>query len=88
VFRAFYVEGRDISDTATVLNLAAALGADENELSAALAGQELKDRLKAEVEAAIARGVFGAPYIVIDGEPFWGADRLPQIEQWLETGGF
>ncbi|MBI4984200.1 MAG: 2-hydroxychromene-2-carboxylate isomerase [Rhodocyclales bacterium] len=88
VFRAFYVEGRDISDTATVLNLAVALGADENELSAALAGQELKDRLKAEVEAAIARGVFGAPYVVIDGEPFWGADRLPQIEQWLETGGF
>ena len=88
VFCAFYVAGRDISDTATVLNLAAALGVNEEELATALAGQELKDRLRTEVEAAIARGVFGAPYIVIDGEPFWGADRLPQVERWLETGGF
>jgi 2-hydroxychromene-2-carboxylate isomerase len=32
------------------------------------------------------RGVFGSPYFVIDGEPFWGSDRLPQIEQWLAKG--
>ena len=32
--------------------------------------------------------MLGAPYFVVDGEPFWGADRLPQIEQWLQTGGF
>ena len=88
VFRAFYVDGRDISETATVLSLAAALGVAEEELAAVLAGQELKDRLRAEVEAAIARGVFGAPYVVIDNEPFWGADRLPQVAKWLQTGGF
>ena len=39
-------------------------------------------------QLAIARGVFGAPFIFIDGEPFWGADRLPQIERWLAHGAF
>jgi 2-hydroxychromene-2-carboxylate isomerase len=29
-----------------------------------------------------------APYIVVDGEPFWGADRLDQVERWLATGGW
>ena len=50
--------------------------------------EEIKTRLKDEVDAALALGVFGGPYVVIDGEPFFGADRLPQIEKWLESGGF
>ena len=41
-----------------------------------------------ENEAAIARGVFGAPFFFVDGEPFWGNDRRPQIERWLEKGPF
>jgi 2-hydroxychromene-2-carboxylate isomerase len=40
------------------------------------------------VDKAIAVGAFGSPYIVIDGEPFWGSDRLEQIEKWLATGGW
>jgi 2-hydroxychromene-2-carboxylate isomerase len=48
----------------------------------------LKERLKAECDAALAKGVFGSPYIIVDGEPFFGADRLPQIERWLASGGF
>jgi 2-hydroxychromene-2-carboxylate isomerase len=88
VFRAFYVDDRDISAPATVLDIAAAMGVDKNALSAALASTELKERLRRETDAAIAAGVFGAPWIVVDGEVFWGADRLPQIEKWLENGGF
>ncbi|MDD5249212.1 MAG: 2-hydroxychromene-2-carboxylate isomerase [Rhodocyclaceae bacterium] len=88
VFRAYYVDGRDISDPATVLELAAAAGADRAALAAALETPEIKDRLKREIEAAMARGIFGAPYVIVDDEPFWGADRLPQIEMWLESGGF
>jgi len=37
---------------------------------------------------AIGIGAFGSPYIVIDGEPFWGSDRLEQIDKWLATGGW
>ena len=38
--------------------------------------------------ARIAAGVFGAPWFVIDGEPFWGNDRKDQIERWLNQGPF
>ena len=42
----------------------------------------------AGVGAATAAGVFGAPFFIIDGEPFWGNDRQAQIEQWLSSGPF
>jgi 2-hydroxychromene-2-carboxylate isomerase len=32
--------------------------------------------------------VFGSPMIIVDGEPFWGADRLDQVDGWLATGGW
>ena len=37
------------------------------------------------LDAAIERGVFGSPYFVVDGEPFWGSDRLEQMEKWLQA---
>jgi 2-hydroxychromene-2-carboxylate isomerase len=88
VFRALFVENRDVSSPATVLDIAETLGVDRLALEAALQDEAIKQRLKQEVDAALALGVFGAPYVVIDGQPFFGADRLPQIEKWLETGGF
>ena len=88
VFRALFVAGHDVSELPVVLAIAAGLGADVVALQAALGEPSLKERLRAACEDALARGVFGAPYIVIDGEPFMGADRLPQIERWLATGGF
>ncbi len=88
VFRAYWVDDRDIGETDTVLAIAAAQGIDGNALAAAIATPEIKDRLKQETEAAIDQGMFGAPYFVVDGEPFWGVDRLPQLEKWLATGGF
>jgi 2-hydroxychromene-2-carboxylate isomerase len=88
-YRAYFAEGRDIGEVATVLELAQKVGVgDAAALQAALASPELKERLKAEVDAALARGVCGSPYVIIDGEPFLGVDRLPQIEQWLASGGF
>jgi len=30
----------------------------------------------------------GSPYVIVDGEPFWGMDRFDQIDQWLQTGGW
>jgi 2-hydroxychromene-2-carboxylate isomerase len=48
----------------------------------------MKARLREECDAAIKKGVFGSPFIIVDGEPFWGADRLEHVEKWLDTGGF
>ncbi len=88
VYRAFFVDDRDISSPDTVLDIAAGLGIDRDALASALQTPELKARLKDECDKALAAGVFGSPHVIIDGEPFFGADRLPQIEHWLESGGF
>ncbi|PKO35571.1 MAG: 2-hydroxychromene-2-carboxylate isomerase [Betaproteobacteria bacterium HGW-Betaproteobacteria-7] len=88
VYRAFFVDDRDISSPDTVLDIAADLGIDRQQLATALQTPEVKARLKAEVDRALAAGVFGSPHVIVDGEHFFGADRLPQIERWLETGGF
>lgn len=88
LYCAYFVEDRDISSPDVTADVAARLGVDRGELQQALNDPAVKDRLRIEVDAAIARGVFGSPYIVVDGEPFWGADRLDQVERWLETGGW
>jgi len=87
-FRALYVDNRDISSPDTVLDIAEKLGVDRETLAVALQSPEIKARLKDEVDLAIQAGVFGSPYVLIDGEAFFGADRLPQIEHWLESGSF
>lgn len=87
-FRALFREDADISDVKTVLALASASGADSDALAAVLETQEVKDRLRSEVETALARGVFGSPFFIVNNEPFWGADRLDQLSRWLETGGY
>jgi 2-hydroxychromene-2-carboxylate isomerase len=87
-FRAFFVDDEDISDRAVVARLLAAVGADAASGLAAIDQPAIKDRLKAATEQAIGRGVFGSPFIFVDDEPFWGCDRLDQVERWLATGGF
>ena len=88
IFRAYFTEGRDVSAADVVLELAQKVDADRTALAAGMNEPAIKERLRAETEAALAAGVFGVPWIVVDNEAFWGADRLPQIEQWLKTGGF
>ncbi len=88
LYRAYFADGRDITGADTVVAIAVALGIPGAELSAALADNAIKERLKREVEASLAAGVFGSPYIVVDNEPFWGNDRLDQVDAWLRTGGW
>jgi len=88
LYEASFGQGRDISATDRVIEVAAGLGVDPETLSAALRSPEVKERTRAENDAAVAKGVFGSPYFVVDGEPFWGADRLDQVEKWLVTGGW
>jgi 2-hydroxychromene-2-carboxylate isomerase len=88
LYHAYFAEDRDISNPEVTGNVAAKLGVDKADLSQALNEPAIKERLRVEVDAAIERGVFGSPYIVIDGEPFWGSDRLDQVERWLATGGW
>lgn len=88
LFRAYYVENIDISDTDRMIEACASAGLAADEVRAGIADAQVKERTRVEVDAAIARGVFGSPYIIVDGEPFWGSDRLDQVDRWLSTGGW
>jgi len=88
VFRAFFQDDRDISDASVVAEIAQSLGIDGPALIEGTQEAAIKDALRKAVEDAIASGVFGAPTIIVDGEMFWGNDRLPQIERWLASGPF
>jgi 2-hydroxychromene-2-carboxylate isomerase len=88
LYAAYFVGDRDISDPEQVAEVAAALGIDRSATLAALQEPRVKERLKQETDAAIARGAFGSPFLFVDGEPFWGNDRLEQVDRWLETGGW
>jgi 2-hydroxychromene-2-carboxylate isomerase len=87
-FQVYFVEDRNINELPVIEELAQDIGVDAKAMAAATQDPAIKDRLKAEVDEAIARGVFGAPFMFIDGEPFWGQDRLPQVERWLQLGPF
>lgn len=88
LYHAYFVEDRDISSPEVTADIATTLGCDRDEALAAINDTGLKERLRSETDAAIGRGVFGSPYIVVDGEPFWGMDRFDQIERWLASGPF
>lgn len=88
VYDAQWGEGRDLASADAVAELAASHGMDGPGLLAGIQTKAVKDRLREEVEAALAKGVFGSPFFLVDGEGFWGMDRLDQVERWLETGGW
>jgi 2-hydroxychromene-2-carboxylate isomerase len=88
LFHAHWGKGHDLGAPDAVADVAVGLGIDRDALLAAVADQRVKDRLKAQTQAAIDRGVFGSPFIFVDGESFWGADRLAQVEAWLSRGGW
>ncbi len=88
VFRRSFAEGKDMSGAAAVVAAAKDLGFDADGLSAALQDQGVKDLARAKVDEAMALDVFGSPYFIVDGEPFWGHDRIADLEEWLRVGGW
>ncbi len=81
--RGYFNRGIPLNDMAALTGLAGELGIAPEQVAAVCADPVWKDRLRTENEAAIAAGVFGAPFFIVDGEPFWGNDRKHQIDRWL-----
>jgi 2-hydroxychromene-2-carboxylate isomerase len=88
LYRAAFAQGRNITTAEMVAEVGKELGIDPVALAAGIGAPAVKERLKAETDQAIARGIFGSPFILIDGEPFWGNDRLDDVREWLKTGGW
>ena len=88
LYAAYFRDGLDISNPEVAADVAGKAGVDRAAARACIDDPAIKDALKREVEQAIQAGVFGSPFVIVDGEPFWGIDRFDQIERWLATGGF
>jgi 2-hydroxychromene-2-carboxylate isomerase len=87
-FRAYFTRGVALNDVEQLKALVAESGLDADAAEAAWNDPAWKARLKLANDQAIAQGVFGAPFFIVDGEPFWGNDRKPQIERWMAEGPF
>ena len=87
VFEAYFIDDIDISDAAAVAGVMRVVaGLNEEAARSACSDITAKNALQASVALAVERGLWGVPFIVVDGEPFFGADRLPLIEFKLADG--
>lgn len=84
VYKAIWVDGQNMNDPATVAGVLQAARFDPQALLALAGEAQVKERLKAVTQDAVARGVFGAPAFIVDGRLYWGQDRLDFVKQALE----
>jgi 2-hydroxychromene-2-carboxylate isomerase len=85
VYRAIWVEGRNLNDPAVVGEVLQAAGFDAATMLARTAEPAVKDRLKDVTQEAIDRGVFGAPTMFVGDQMYWGQDRLDFVQEALTT---
>ena len=84
IYRAMWVDGRNLNDIGEVAKVLAAAGLDAQKFGNRIQDQDVKDRLKTTTEQAVARGVFGAPTSFVGDMMFFGNDRLPFVEMALK----
>ena len=84
VLRAIWQEDFDIANWGVLESLANATGLDGAALVNTARTPEIAEAFRQDTEAAIEAGVFGAPTWVVDGERFWGQDRLDFLEERLQ----
>jgi 2-hydroxychromene-2-carboxylate isomerase len=79
-YRKYWLEGCATSDSEVAAEVAVSIGLERDAVLAGMQSAAVKHRLVRENEAAIRKGVFGSPFFLVDGEPFWGCDRMPLIK--------
>jgi 2-hydroxychromene-2-carboxylate isomerase len=84
VYLANFAAQKDISDEAVLSEILSSLGLDAAALLARSNEPANKERLKAQTDEAIARGIFGAPSFLVGDELFWGNDRLDAALEWAK----
>jgi 2-hydroxychromene-2-carboxylate isomerase len=84
IYNAMWVDGRNLNDVAEVAAVLMAAGLDATRFGSRIQDQDVKDRLKATTDEAVARGVFGAPTSFVGDMMFFGNDRLPFVEMALK----
>jgi 2-hydroxychromene-2-carboxylate isomerase len=88
VFDTAFSHGDPVASIDEVVAVGMRCGVDGEDLRTALNDQHWKEQARHETEEAIAKGICGSPYVIVDGEPFWGNDRLVEVDSWLSGGGW
>jgi 2-hydroxychromene-2-carboxylate isomerase len=83
LFRAVWQEGKNVGDPQVLRDVVKAAGLDADAIMSRIGEQDIKDSLRANTEDAVERGAFGAPTFFLDGEMFFGNDRLDFLEEKL-----
>lgn len=83
MFAAIWVDQQNMNDPETVGTVLAKSGFDPMAISALAGDPEVKEALKISTQEAVNQGVFGAPSFIVDGELFWGQDRLDFVREAL-----
>ena len=86
MYARLWVDSQDITPPEVSAEAARDLGIDDAALLQAIASDAVKDTLKRDVDHAVAKGVFGVPFFIADGENFFGNDHIWMMEHWLEHG--
>jgi len=84
IFEAFFAKGEDITDPAVLAALPCLANETPEAIRAMIDGSEGRQRLAEAIEEACAADITGVPFVTLDGESFFGADRLPQIAWRLQ----
>ncbi|MDB5569984.1 MAG: disulfide bond formation protein DsbA [Hyphomicrobiales bacterium] len=85
-FRAVWVDERNMADPAVIGQLLAESGFDADAVLSLARSPGIEEAYAANYDSALADGVYGSPSYVLDGEVFWGQDRLELLEQALVSG--
>ena len=85
IFNAIWVESRNMADIDTVIEVLSVAGLDAKAILEATKKPEVKQKLISNTEQAVERGLFGAPTMFVDGEMFFGQDRLQFVEAALKN---
>lgn len=84
VFQSIWVDTLNMNDPATVGAALHKAGFDPQQLMALANDPATKDALKTTTAEAVSRGAFGAPTFFVDGQMFWGQDRLDFVKEALQ----
>lgn len=83
VFHQYWGEGRDIALPEHLSGIVAKLGIPESEIAAAAEDKAARQQVLDATSDAGKANAFGTPTFIVDGEMFWGSDRIDQIDWWL-----
>jgi len=86
IYPAFWTTGANLGDGEVLEGVLSAAGLDGKEILTVSGQDEVKSALRRTTDEAVERGVFGAPTFFVDGEMFFGNDRMGLVEDALSAG--